>query len=115
MSLHREGEIQYDNPYMWNLKRNDTKELTKQKETHRLSQRKRTSFWLLGVGDRGEGIVRELWMDMYTLLYLKWITHKDVLCSTRNSAQCYVAPWMEGEFGGEGIHVHGWLSPFAVT
>ena len=37
MSLHREGEIQYDNPYMWNLKRNDTKELTEQKETHRLS------------------------------------------------------------------------------
>ena len=25
----------------------------------------------------GEGIVREFGMDMYTLLYLKWITNKD--------------------------------------
>ena len=30
------------------------------------------------------------------------------------SAQCYVAAWMGGEFGGECIHVYGWLSPFAV-
>lgn len=28
---------------------------------------------------------------MYTLLYLKWITDKDLLDSTRNSAQYYVA------------------------
>ena len=27
----------------------------------------------------GEGIVREFGMDMYTLLYLKWITNKDLL------------------------------------
>ena len=31
-----EGEISYDIPYMWNLKRNDTNELTKEKETHKL-------------------------------------------------------------------------------
>ena len=31
------GEISYDTPYMWNLKRNDTMNLlTKQKNTHRL-------------------------------------------------------------------------------
>ena len=28
-----EGEMSYGIPYMWNLKRNDTNELTKQKET----------------------------------------------------------------------------------
>ena len=28
----REGEISYDIPYMWNLKRNDTNELTYKKE-----------------------------------------------------------------------------------
>ena len=28
---------------------------------------------------RGEGIVREFGMGMYTLLYLKWITNKDLL------------------------------------
>ena len=61
-----------------------------------------------------EGIVREFGIDMYTLLYLKWITNEDLLYSTGNSAQCYVADWMGGEFGGEWIHVYVWLSPFAV-
>ena len=32
----REGEISHSIPCMWNLKINDTNELTKQKETHRL-------------------------------------------------------------------------------
>ena len=49
---------------------------------------------------------------LYTLLYLKWINNKVLLHSTGNSAQCYVAAWME--FGGEWIHVHVWLSPFTV-
>ena len=47
----------------------------------------------------GEGIVREFWMDRYTLLYLKQITNKDLLYTIGNSAQCYVAAWMGGEFG----------------
>ena len=51
-------------------------------------------------------------MGMYTLLYLKWIRDKDLLYSTRNSAQCYVAAGMGGEFRGEWIHVYVWLSPF---
>ena len=38
---------------------------------------------------------------MYTLLCLKWITNKDLLYSTGNSTQCYVATWMEVEFGQE--------------
>ena len=62
----------------------------------------------------GEGIVKEYGMDMYTLLYLKWITNKDLLYSTGNSAQCYVAAWMGGEFEGEWIHVYVWLSCFAM-
>ena len=41
-------------------------------------------------------------MDMYTLLYLKWI-NKDLLWSTGNFTQCYVAAWMGGEFGGESV------------
>ena len=61
-----------------------------------------------------EGIVREFGMDMYTLLYLKWIANKDLLYSTGNSAQCHVAAWIGGEFGEEWIHVYVWLSPFAV-
>ena len=38
---------------------------------------------------------------MYTLLYLQWITNKDLLYSTWNSAQCYVAAWMGSKFGAE--------------
>ena len=34
----------------------------------------------------GEGTVREFRIDMYILLYLKWITNKDLLNSTGNSA-----------------------------
>ena len=33
---------------------------------------------------------REFGIDMYTLVYLKWITNKDLLYSTGNSAQYYV-------------------------
>ena len=51
----------------------------------------------------GEGIVREFGMDMYTLLYLKWIINQDLVYSTRNSAQCFVAAWMGREFEGEWI------------
>ena len=36
------------------------------------------------------GIVREFGIDKYTLLYLEWITNKDLLYSTGNSAQYYV-------------------------
>ena len=41
-------------------------------------------------------------MDMYTLLYLKWITNKDLLYSTWNSSQCYVAASVGGEFRENG-------------
>ena len=53
-------------------------------------------------------------MDMYTLLYLKWINIKDLLCSTGNSAQCYVAAWLGGKFGGEWKQVFVWPSHTAV-
>ena len=65
-------------------------------------------------GCQGEGIDREFGKVMYALLYLKWITNKDLLYSTWNSAQCYVPPGWEQGFGGEWIHVYVWLSPFAV-
>ena len=54
----------------------------------------------------GEGIARKFGMAMYTLLYLKWITNKDLLYSTWNFAQCYVAVWMDGKFAGEWMHVY---------
>ena len=48
-------------------------------------------------------------MGKYTLLYLKWITNKELLNSMGNSAQCCVAAWMAGvgaKSGGEGVHVY---------
>ena len=51
----------------------------------------------VGVGREWEdGIIREFGMDMYTLLFLKWITNKDLLYSTGNSAQC-------GPLNGRGV------------
>ena len=56
----------------------------------------------------GEGIVTEFGVDVYTLLYLKWITNKDLLYSTGNSAQCYVAAWMGGGLGENGyVYMYG--------
>ena len=52
--------------------------LTNQKETHRLRE------WAYGFQKEGwgEGIVRQFGMDMYTLLYFKWISNKDLqFCS----------------------------------
>ena len=83
---------------------------TKQKQTHRLRERT-YDYWAEGWE---EGIVREFGMDMYALLYSKWITNRGLLYSTGNSAQCHVAAWMGGEFGGEWMHVYVWLSHFAV-
>ena len=77
--------------------------LIKQKQTHRLRE------WAYGC--RGEEIFREFGIDMYTLLNLKWVTNKDLLCNTGKSAQCYMAAWMGGEFGGNGyIYTYGWVS-----
>ena len=43
-------------------------------------------FMVTGAG-QGGGIDWEFGIDMYTLLYLKQITNKDLLYSTGNSAQ----------------------------
>ena len=39
-------------------------------------------------------------MDMYTPLYFNWTTKKDLLYSTGNPAQCYVAAKMRREVWG---------------
>ena len=45
-------------------------------------------------------------MVLYTLLYLKWITKKDLLYSSWNSAQCYMRAGMGGRFEEEWIHIY---------
>jgi len=63
------------------------------------------NLWLLA-GRLAIGIDWEFGMDLYTLLYLKQITKKDLRYSTGNSVQCYLAAWMGEEFGGKWIHVY---------
>ena len=41
---------------------------------------------------------------------IKWITTKDLLYSTWNSAQCYFASWKGGTFGEEWIYINILLS-----
>ena len=65
-------------------------------------------------GGSGEGIVRELGMDMYTLLCLKWITNKDLLYRTGHCPQGSVAASMGRGFGGEWIYGYVWLGCFAL-
>ena len=59
----------------------------------------------------GAGIVREFGKVMYTLLHLKWITNKNLLYSTLNSAVLHasvdVCVWGGVVVVGvEWIHVH---------
>ena len=58
----------YDIPYMWNLKRNDTKMNFLTKQTHRLRER----TYGCGEGENGgDGLVREFGMDIYIIHYHK--------------------------------------------
>ena len=91
----------------------DTNELTYQIERKRNLQTYRLNLWLLVRGRMRGRKVREFGMDMYAMPYLKWITIKDLLYSTGNSAQRDVPAWMGGQFGGECM-CYVWLSPFAV-
>ena len=102
---NREREILYDILYIWTLKGNDTNELIKQKEIHRLESK------LMIVGDQK---VRESEKVMYTLVYLKWIANKYLLYNTWNPTQCYVPAWIRGGFGGGCLREHVWLTPFAA-
>ena len=57
------------------------------------------------------GIVRELRMDMYTLLYLKWITNKDLLTLLNIMWQ----PGWQGSLEENGyMYMYGWV-PFLFT
>ena len=74
---------------------------TKQKQIYRL----RDAHMVTRKDRWAKVTIRGFGVDMYTLLYLKWIINKDLQDSTENSAQCYMATQMGGEFGGEWIHV----------
>ena len=66
-------------------------------------------------GGCGEGIVRDFGKVMYTLLYLKWTTNKDLLNSTWNSVQCFVPGWTGWGFGeNKYVYMYSWV-PVLLT
>ena len=73
----------YDILYMQNLKRN---ELVYKTETDSEDE-----LMVVRREESGKGIVKEFGIDTYSLLYLKWINNKDLLYSTGNYDQCYMA------------------------
>ena len=93
LKIMSQGETSYDFYYMWNLKRNDTNELTY--KTKRDSQTSKMNLY----GCQGEGIVRKSGKLVYTLLYSIQIINRDLLYSTRNSTQCVCQPGWEKASG----------------
>ena len=98
--------MSYDFPYMQKLKEVVQMNLKDRKRLRDLEN----EFMVTS----REGIVRDFRMVMYTLLCLIWVTNKNLLYSTWNSAQCYVVAWMRAEFGEERIHVYVWVGPFTI-
>ena len=69
------------------------------------SQMQKTNLWLPGVKGR-RGINWETGSDIYTLLYIKQITNKNLLYSTGNSTQYSVMTYMGTESKKEWIYVY---------
>ena len=80
----RERQISYDIAYMWNQK--NWYKWTYLQNRNRLTDLENELMVTRGEGSGG-GVDWEFGIDMYTLLYLKEITNKDLLYSTGNSAQ----------------------------
>ena len=57
-------------------------------------------------GEKGRGINWEIGIDIYTLLYIKQITNKDLLYSTGNSTKYSVMTYMGKESKREWIYVY---------
>ena len=100
---------------LWKIKRDAAAEVLSMKPSTQQHLQLLPFSIIKKMGLRGEGIVRGLGMDMYTLLYLKWITtDKDLLYTTGNSVQYYMAASTGREFVREWIDVYVWLDPCAV-
>ena len=80
-----------------------------QKEMARMALQNRKRFTgleneLMVEGER----VQDFGKVVCTLLYLKWMTNKDLLCQIGNSAQCCVPVWTGGALGENGnMYMYG--------
>ena len=57
-------------------------------------------------GKEGGGINCEIGIDIYTLLYIKWVNNKPLLYSPENSTQSSVMAYMGKESKNEWIYVY---------
>ena len=73
-----------------------------------MTLRKSTCGWGPGAGTVG------VWDGLAHTALFKIHKQQGPTVSTGNSAPCYTAAWMGGEFEEEWIHVYVWLSPFLV-
>ena len=83
-----------------------------------LQNRRLTDFendLMVAGGRKGKASLGWIRTHVHTVLYLKWITNKDLLYSTSNSSQCYVAAWMGGESGENGYMCMYGSVPFLFT
>ena len=94
---------------MQNLKRNETNELTYKTEIDSDLENK---LVIASRGRRG-AIVKEIGMDVYTVLYLNGLP-TGTYCIAWEPAQRSAAEWVGGEVGGGRIHVYVWPSPFTI-
>ena len=99
-----EKEKYHDIPYVWNLKGNDTNELTKREDSD--LENELTVARGCG-GGQGEGIARGFGISIYTLL-LKCITTKDLLYITWTLLSVTWQPGWEGSLGKNGyMYMYG--------
>ena len=100
LSEASQKQISYNITYMQNLN-NDTNELYKS-ETD--SEIQKTNLWL-PKGKGCGGINQEFKIHIYTLVYIKQITNKNLQYSTGSSTQYSVITYVEKEFEKECIYV----------
>ena len=62
-----------------------------------------------------EGIVREFGINMYTLLYLKWITNISQSVQSLSHVQLFVTSWTAVRTTDCSLHVHRQLQQFTQT
>ena len=73
------------------------------------SQIWRTNLWFVK-----EGVNWEIGIDIYTLLYIKQITNKDLMYSTGNSTQYSAMAYMGKQSRKEQMYVYVLMTHFAV-
>ena len=76
-------------------------------KTEKCSEMQKTNLWLLGL--KRVWINWEIGIDIYTLLYVKQITNKDLLYSTGNSTRYSIMAYMEKNLKQSGyMYMQNW-------